>query len=134
MLRVHSVQERTAIERAWLTGLKASVQRILQRLHLGFVLFQQSQTCPDHIAGRAIAAAVDLGIDEAGEVHSEGYGCVSAHECSPVGVPIVPIIGTCSQWHSVAGCLWRSRLSPTGEAGGGDAPGHKKESSCPQVA
>src|SRR6218665_3803670 len=105
MLRGHSVQEGTAIERAWLTGLKARGLRILQRLPLGFVLVQQSQTCPDHIGGRVIAAAVELGIDEAGEVRSEGYGCVSAHECSPVGVPIVPIIGTCSQWHSVAGCL-----------------------------
>src|SRR6218665_3470354 len=125
MLRVHSVQQRTPIERPWLTGLKASVQRILQRLRLGFVLFQQSQTCPDPIAGRAIAAAVDLSIDEAGEARSEGYGCVAADECSAVGVQIVPIIGTCSQWQSVAGCWRRTRLSPTGEAGGGDAEGSK---------
>jgi hypothetical protein len=37
MLRVHSAQERFAIERARLAGLTASVQRLLQRLHLGFM-------------------------------------------------------------------------------------------------
>ena len=65
MLRVHSVQERTAIERAGLPGLKARVQRILQCFQLGFVLFQQSQACPDNIAGRAVAPTLHLGIDEA---------------------------------------------------------------------
>jgi hypothetical protein len=68
MLRVHTVQERIAIERAWLAGLKASVQRILQRFYLGFVLFQQPKTCPDHIASRAITPALHLRIDEAGEM------------------------------------------------------------------
>jgi hypothetical protein len=56
----------------------------LQCFHLAFVLFQQAQTCPNHIAGRAIAPALHLGIDKASEVRSEGYGCVSAHERSPV--------------------------------------------------
>ncbi len=42
MLRMHPTQECGAIKRLRLTGLKASIQRLLQRSYLGFVLFQQS--------------------------------------------------------------------------------------------
>src|SRR5690606_13437412 len=76
------------VERARLAGFKTGVQRVLQRLDLCFVFFQEPQPCPDHIACRAIAPALNLGFNKAGEVLPEGYGCVS-HVFSPYGSTIL---------------------------------------------
>ncbi len=55
--------ESLEVERARRAGFKANIQRILQRLHLGFVFFQQAQPCPDYIACGTIASALHLGLN-----------------------------------------------------------------------
>jgi hypothetical protein len=99
MLCVHPTQELIAIERARLAGLEASIQRILQSLHLGFVFLQQPQSCPNYVACRAIATALYLSINEANEVLPEGYGCISAHKYLLVLYQYLPNFSTRSAQH-----------------------------------
>lgn len=54
-------------------ALLAVDQGILQSLHLGLVFLEQAQSSPDHVAGGAIAAGLDLFIDEACEVVAQGH-------------------------------------------------------------
>jgi hypothetical protein len=53
--------------RRWAASL-AFYERRPQRLEFGFLLLQQSQAGPYHVAGAAVAALTDLSLDEAAEI------------------------------------------------------------------
>ena len=70
-------------------ALLAFDQRRAQGLQPGLAIFEQSQSCPNHFACRAIATIDDLGFDEILEVVAQGHGGVFACHGS-----VVPKTGT----------------------------------------
>lgn len=79
MLRPHPRQKRLVVERLGRAGPLGRDQRVLQRLHLGFVLFEQARARPYDLAGRFVTARLHLRVDQAGEVIAEGDLGVLAH-------------------------------------------------------
>src|SRR5690348_10721886 len=87
MLLPHPRQERVAVERLRRAGPLPCDQRVLQRLHLGFVLFEQTKAGPYDFAGRSVAAGLHLGVDESGEMIADQDRGVLAHD----DCPLIPI-------------------------------------------
>ena len=82
------IQKSLDIERLGRAAGLALDQGHAQRLELHFVLFEQSQTGANHIAGGAIAPVRDLLIDKAGEMVAKADGRVAGHGSNSFGFAI----------------------------------------------
>ena len=68
MFAAHALEERAIVKWCRLTSFLTDNKRFLKRLHLGLVLFQQTETRPRHFAGGPVAARLNLHIYEVDEM------------------------------------------------------------------